>query len=51
VLAEAEALVDFEASNANEVADPYVAAMACQIADAYPGARVVVATNDWGSPG
>lgn len=38
-------LVDPAATNTNEVADPYVAAMACELND-LPEYRVVVATDD-----
>lgn len=47
VLSVAEQLVDFEATRDREVADPYVAAMACEIANHYLGCRVVVATDDY----
>ncbi|MFH5821734.1 DUF4411 family protein [Georgenia sp. AZ-5] len=46
VLAVAQ-LVDLEAEDDTEVADPYVAAMAWQIRETHPQSRVVVATNDF----
>ena len=47
VLAVAEQLVDTEATSDLEVADPYIAAMACEIGRRYPGSRAVVATDDY----
>jgi Domain of unknown function (DUF4411) len=46
VLEVAEQLVDAEATDDREVADPYVAAMACEVPLRYPGCRSVVATDD-----
>jgi hypothetical protein len=46
VLEVAPQLVDFEATADREVADPYVAAMAHEIASRHNGCRVFVATND-----
>lgn len=46
VLEVAEQLIDAEATSDREVADPYVAAMACEITHRYPGRRAVVATDD-----
>lgn len=46
MLAVAPQLVDYEATADREVADPYVAAMACEIGSRHNGCRVVVATND-----
>jgi hypothetical protein len=46
VLSVADQLVDAEATSNREVADPYVAAMACEIRDRNPGCRSVVATDD-----
>lgn len=45
VLEVAPQLVDIEATD-REVADPYIAAMAHEIATTHNGCRVVVATND-----
>lgn len=46
VLGVAPELVDLEATADREVADPYVAAMAVEIAARHEGCRVVVVTND-----
>lgn len=46
VLGVAEQLVDPEVTADREVADPYVAAMACEIAARHRGCQVVVATGD-----
>jgi len=46
VLTVADRLVDAEATDDREPADPYVAAMACEIPRRYPGCRSVVATDD-----
>lgn len=46
VLEVAPEVVDLEATNEREVADPYVAAMAVEIEARHNGCRVVVATND-----
>jgi hypothetical protein len=47
ILDVAEQLVDAEATSDHEVADPYVLAMASEIAVLYPGCRVAVATDDY----
>ena len=47
ILGIAPQLVDFEATADREVADPYVAAMACEIVQQHNGCNVVVATNDY----
>lgn len=46
VLEVAPQLVDYEGTADREVADPYVAAMACEITTRHNGCRVLVATND-----
>jgi hypothetical protein len=46
VLEVAPQLVDYETTADREVADPYVAAMAHEIAARHNGCRVIVATND-----
>jgi Domain of unknown function (DUF4411) len=46
VLQVAEQLVDAEATDDREVADPYVAAMACEIPHHHPDCRAAVATDD-----
>ena len=46
VLRIAPQLIDYEGTADREVADPYVAAMACEIRARHNGCRVIVATND-----
>lgn len=46
VLRVAQELVDTEATDDREIADPYVAAMACEIRGRDPDCRSVVATDD-----
>ncbi len=47
VLTVAEALVEADDTEPDGVADPYIAAMACEIRSTHPGCRVVVATEDY----